>query len=121
LEGTPEPTTQLVLQTREDGRETHLLTRGDFLQPAKVVTPGVPAFLNSLPENAPPNRLTFAKWMVDRQAPTTARSLVNRLWQSYFGTGIVSTAENLGTQADAPSHPELLDWLAWSSWTASGA
>ncbi len=89
-----------------------MLTRGDFLQPGKVVTPGVPSFLHPLPANAPPNRLTFAKWLVDRQSPTTARSIVNRLWQSYFGTGIVRQSENLGTQADAPSHPELLDWLA---------
>ena len=108
----PEGSTQLVLKTRDDGRETHMLTRGDFLQPGKIVTPGVPSFLHPLPANAPPNRLTFAKWLVDRQSPTTARSLVNRLWQSYFGTGIVSSSENLGTQADAPSHPELLDCLA---------
>jgi len=108
----PEGSTQLVLQTREDGRETHMLTRGDFLQPGKVVTPGVPSFLHPLPKDAPPNRLTFAKWLVDRQSPTTARSMVNRIWQAYFGTGLVSTSENLGTQAETPSHPELLDWLA---------
>jgi mono/diheme cytochrome c family protein len=108
----PEGTSQLVLKRREELRETHLLTRGDFLKPAQVVTPGVPAFLNPLPPNAAPTRLSFAKWMVDRQAPTTARSIVNRLWQSYFGTGIVATTENLGSQCDPPSHPELLDWLA---------
>jgi hypothetical protein len=108
----PEGSTQLILQTREDTRETHMLTRGDFLQPGKVVTPGVPSFLHPLPKDAPPNRLTFAKWLVDRQSPTTARSIVNRVWQTYFGTGLVSTSENLGTQAEAPSHPELLDWLA---------
>ncbi len=108
----PEGSSQLVLQALEKPRETHLLSRGSFLTPANVVQPGVPAFLNPLPADAPPNRLTFARWMVDRQAPTTARSLVNRLWQSYFGTGLVSTAENFGTQAETPSHPELLDWLA---------
>jgi hypothetical protein len=108
----PEGSTQLVLQSREDGRSTHMLTRGDFLQPAKAVTPGVPSFLHPLPQGAPPNRLTFAKWLVDRQSPTTARSMVNRFWQQYFGTGLVSTSENFGMQADAPSHPELLDWLA---------
>lgn len=108
----PEGSTQLILKAREDGRETHLLTRGDFLQPGKVVQSGVPSFLNPLPKGAPPNRLTFAKWLVDRQSPTTARSLVNRIWQSYFGTGLVSTSENLGMQSEAPSHPELLDWLA---------
>jgi Protein of unknown function (DUF1553) len=108
----PEGNSQLVLEAREKTRDTHILNRGDWLQPGKEVSPGVPAFLNPLPADAKPNRLTFAKWMVDRQAPTTARSLVNRIWQSYFGIGIVSTSENLGTQADAPSHPELLDWLA---------
>jgi hypothetical protein len=108
----PEGSSQLVLQTKEQPRDTHMLMRGDWLQPGAAVTPGVPAFLNPLPAYAPPNRLTFARWMVDRQAPTTARSLVNRIWQAYFGTGIVSTSENLGTQADVPSHPELLDWLA---------
>ena len=108
----PEGSSQLVLQTRAEPRETHILTRGDFLKPAKVVTEGVPAFLNPLPPNAPPTRLTFAKWIVDRQAPTTARSMVNRIWQAYFGIGIVSTPEDLGRQSDPPSHPELLDWLA---------
>jgi hypothetical protein len=108
----PEGTSQLVLNERSDARSTHILTRGDFLKPAKEVTPGVPSFLNPLPPNAPVYRLTFAKWLVDRKAPTTARSIVNRVWQAYFGTGIVATSEDLGTQAEAPSHPELLDWLA---------
>ncbi len=108
----PEGTSQLVLKDREVARQTHILKRGDFLQPDKTVQPGVPAFLNPLPANAPPNRLTFARWLVDPKAPTTARSLVNRIWQSYFGTGIVATSENLGTQCEPPSHPELLDWLA---------
>ena len=108
----PESSSQLVLQARTEPRETHILTRGDFLKPAKVVTEGVPAFLNPLPPNAPLTRLTFAKWIVDRQAPTTARAIVNRTWQSYFGIGIVTTAEDLGRQCEPPSHPELLDWLA---------
>ncbi len=108
----PESESQLTLADREQPRETHLLTRGNFLTPGDVVQPGVPAFLNPLPPNAAPTRLTFAKWLVARDAPTTARSLVNRMWQTYFGTGIVATSEDLGKQADAPSHPELLDWLA---------
>ncbi len=107
----PEGTTQLVFAKREDPRETHVLTRGDFLKPAKVVNAGVPAYLNSLP-SGPADRLTFAKWLVDRKAPTTARAFVNRVWQTYFGIGIVSTSEDLGRQCDPPSHPELLDWLA---------
>jgi Protein of unknown function (DUF1549)/Protein of unknown function (DUF1553)/Planctomycete cytochrome C len=109
----PEGTRQLVLAERtEDPRVTHILKRGDFLQPDRAVAPGVPSFLNALPAGAAPNRLTFARWLVDRQSPTTARSIVNRVWQAYFGTGIVATVENLGTQAETPSNQQLLDWLA---------
>lgn len=108
----PEGTSQLVLEERGQSRMTSLLERGDFLKPAKPVQPGVPAFLNPLAPNTPANRLGFAQWLVDRQAPTTARALVNRVWQAYFGTGLVSTSEDLGSQAEVPSHPELFDWLA---------
>jgi hypothetical protein len=90
-----------------------LLKRGDFLSPAEVVSPGVPAFLHDLPQSdSPPTRLDFAKWLVARESPTTARSIVNRVWQQYFGTGIVETSEDLGMQAAEPTHPQLLDWLA---------
>ncbi len=108
----PEGTSQLVLNERGESRKTNILKRGDFLRPEREVTPGVPAFLNPLPENAPLNRLTYAQWMVDRKSPTTARTQVNRIWQSYFGIGIVATSEDLGKQSETPSHPELLDWLA---------
>jgi mono/diheme cytochrome c family protein len=108
----PEGTSQLVMNERAELRETFTLKRGDFLRPDKQIEPGVPAFLHSLPANAPKNRLTLAKWLVDRQSPTTARSIVNRVWQSYFGTGLYATAEDLGRQGERPSHPELLDWLA---------
>jgi hypothetical protein len=108
----PEGSSQLTLSARENSRETHLLMRGDFLKPGKVVQPGVPAVLNPLPADAKPTRLTFARWMTDRNAPTTARVAVNRLWQTYFGTGIVATSEDFGKQSETPSHPELLDWLA---------
>ncbi|HEX4948505.1 MAG TPA: PSD1 and planctomycete cytochrome C domain-containing protein [Blastocatellia bacterium] len=108
----PTGTSQLTMNERSDMRMTSILKRGDFLRPDRAVAPGVPAFLNPLPNGAPANRLTFAKWLVDRQAPTTARAAVNRLWQSYFGTGIVATSEDLGKQSEVPSHPELLDWLA---------
>jgi mono/diheme cytochrome c family protein len=108
----PEGSSQLVLQARERIRPTHMLDRGDFLKPKKAVGPGVPAFLNPLPADAPLNRLTFARWATDRNAPTTARSLVNRAWQSYFGIGLVSTSEDFGSQGERPVDPELLDWLA---------
>jgi Protein of unknown function (DUF1553)/Protein of unknown function (DUF1549)/Planctomycete cytochrome C len=108
----PEGSTQLVLAQRDQPRDTHMLKRGDFLKPGKQVEPGVPAFLNPLPAGAPLNRLTFAKWATDRQAPTTARAAVNRVWQAYFGVGIVATPEDLGLQSEEPSHPQLLDWLA---------
>jgi mono/diheme cytochrome c family protein len=108
----PEGNSQLLVQLRESPRQTHILTRGDYSKPAAEVQPGVPAFLNSLPAGAPVNRLTFAKWMVSRDSPTTARSYVNRVWQNFFGIGIVATSEDLGTQSETPSHRELLDWLA---------
>jgi hypothetical protein len=108
----PQGSSQLVLQNRQQPRDTHVLKRGDFLKPTRSVTPGVPAFLHPLPAGATPNRLTFAKWLVDRNSPTTARAIVNRVWQTYFGIGLVETSEDLGMQSDRPSHPELLDWLA---------
>jgi len=108
----PEGSLQLALQERDAMRPTHLLQRGDFLKPDKAVAAGVPSFLNPLPSDGPATRLTFGRWLVDRKAPTTSRSIVNRVWQNYFGTGLVATSEDFGSQADKPSHPELLDWLA---------
>lgn len=108
----PEGASQLVLNAREMPRATNVLQRGDFLKPVKLVEPGVPSFLNPLSPGAEVSRLTFAQWLVDRKAPTTARAEVNRVWQAYFGTGIVSTTEELGSQGESPSHPDLLDWLA---------
>ncbi len=106
----PEATTQFVLQERSDPRETHILARGDFLKPIEKVGPNVPGFLHA--PSAKRSRLDFARWAVDRQSPTAARSIVNRVWQAYFGTGIVDTAEDIGSQGGAPSHPQLLDWLS---------
>ena len=108
----PEGSTQLVMQEREQRRPTHRLERGDFLKPAEVITPAPPKFLHAAIESQEPARLRFARWLVDDGAPTTARSIVNRIWQGYFGIGIVETVEDLGTQSPDPSHPELLDWLA---------
>ena len=106
----PAGASQLAL-LRSRPRETHVLKRGDFLKPDRTVTPGVPAFLHPLSDEHP-TRLSFARWLADRRSPTTARSLVNRVWQAYFGIGLVATSEDLGTQSEAPSHPALLDWLA---------
>jgi hypothetical protein len=108
----PQGSSQLVLQAREEPRDTHILKRGDFLKPTQSVSPGVPAFLHPLSADAPPTRLTFARWLVNRRSPTTARALVNRIWQTYFGIGFVASSEDLGTRSEPPSHPELLDWLA---------
>ncbi len=113
-EGTP---TQTLAMRRDAGpgderRPTRMFRRGDWLKPGNEVTFGVPAFLNPLPNDADGTRLTLARWLTDRRAPTTARVAVNRVWQTLFGTGIVETPEDFGTQSPAPSHPELLDWLA---------
>jgi hypothetical protein len=108
----PEGASQFVLAARQMPRPTHVLKRGDFLKPEEAVSPGVPGFLQPLPPNAPLTRLTLARWLADRHSPTTARAIVNRVWQTYFGIGIVSTSEDLGSQSETPSHPELLDWLA---------
>ena len=108
----PAGSSQLTMAARDETRTTSILERGDFLKPKKAVSPGVPAFLNPLPEGAGGTRLDFANWLTARDAPTTARALVNRTWQAYFSTGIIETSEDLGKQTATPSHPELLDWLA---------
>jgi hypothetical protein len=108
----PEGHTTLTFQPREVPRMTTVLKRGDWLKPGSPVSAGVPAFLHPLPAGADNSRLTFARWLVDRRSPTTARVLVNRVWQQYFGRGLVETPEDFGLQSPAPSHPELLDWLA---------
>ncbi|MBE2284476.1 MAG: PSD1 domain-containing protein [Prosthecobacter sp.] len=93
-------------------RPTNRYHRGEYLQPKEIVPPAVPAFLPSLPKNAPANRLTFAKWLFSPENPLTARVTVNRQWQAFFGRGLVKSLEDFGYQSEAPSHPELLDWLA---------
>ena len=104
----------MVMEENPPGkeRETFILTRGYYQQPAAKVTPGTPAFLPSLSEGLPSNRLGLAKWLTDPANPLTARVTVNRLWQQFFGIGIVKTAEDFGVQGELPVHPELLDWLA---------
>lgn len=105
------PTT-MVMEEQEKPRETHILLRGQYDKFGEKVTTGVPAFLPPLPANAKPNRLALAEWLVDPKNPLVSRVAVNRFWQMLFGTGIVKTVEDFGTQGERPSHPELLDWLA---------
>lgn len=105
--------TTMVLQERSTPRTTTVFINGDFTRPAEAVTPGTPAVLHPLAEtNARPNRLDLARWIVSPQNPLTARVIVNRVWQQYFGRGIVETENDFGTQGTPPTHPELLDWLA---------
>ncbi len=108
----PKFPTTLVLAERENARETHLHHRGEFLSPREAVTPDVPAVLNPVDPGAPRNRLALARWLVSEDNPLTARVTVNRFWQMLFGRGIVNTPGDFGTRGEAPSHPELLDWMA---------
>ncbi len=93
-------------------RDAFLLHRGEYDKPGEKVEAGLPAFLPKLPVGTKPDRLALARWLVSREHPLTARVWVNRMWERLFGTGLVKTSENLGNQAEYPSHPELLDWLA---------
>lgn len=104
--------TVMVMKEAEKPRDTYLLARGDYRNQTEKLTPGVPGSMPPLPAGAPANRLTLAQWLTSPDHPLTARVAVNRFWQMYFGTGLVKTSEDFGSQGEAPSHPELLDWLA---------
>ena len=106
--------TVMVMHELETPRPTYLLSRGQFNTPDKseVLTPNVPASLSRFSDEAPADRQGLARWLVDPRHPLTARVAVNRMWQQFFGLGLVKTSENFGTQGELPSHPELLDWLA---------
>lgn len=93
-------------------RSTHILDRGQYLVPLDPVTFRTPGFLPPLPDDFPRNRLGFAQWLFLPEHPLTARVQVNRLWQHFFGTGLVITPEDFGVQSEYPVHKELLDWLA---------
>ena len=105
------PTTS-VMEELPKPRETHRLIRGSFLSQGETVEPGVPAVFPALPEGQPINRLALARWLVDTNNPLTARVEANRMWERYFGHGLVETIGDFGVQGDPPTHPELLDWLA---------
>jgi len=107
----PQATTQPAMQARDQERMTSLLAKGNFLTPIEPVQKKVPAIFHPM-EVENPTRLDLARWVVDERSPTAARAIVNRIWQTYFGIGIVSTSEDFGLQGEFPSHPELLDWLA---------
>jgi hypothetical protein len=104
--------TVMVMAELPKPRETHVLIRGQYDHPGEMVSAGVPALFPPLPKDAPANRLGLALWITDPANPLTARVAVNRMWERLFGVGLVKTSENLGSQAEQPSHPELLDWLA---------
>jgi hypothetical protein len=105
------PTT-LVMEEQKEMRPTFILMRGAYDKPGEKVVAATPAVLPALAADLPSNRLGLAKWLVSRENPLTSRVIVNRFWQHFFGTGLVRTSEDFGSQGEPPSHPELLDWLA---------
>jgi hypothetical protein len=106
------PPSSLVMTEMSEARATAILQRGDFLSPGETVQPAAPRVLPPLATDAPKNRIALAQWLVDAANPLTARVQVNRAWAQFFGRGIVASEEDFGTQAEPPTHPELLDWLA---------
>ena len=108
----PDVTEAQTLAENPDPPKTHILIRGDFRRPGMEVEPATPAFLPPLLAERPISRLTLARWLVSKDNPLTARVTVNRMWQGFFGRGLVETSEDFGTRGDRPTHPELLDWLA---------
>ena len=109
---TPAPRT-LVMRELAQPRPTAVMNRGNFLDPGEPVQPGTPASLHPFPaEPQRPTRLDLARWLVDPENPLVARVTVNRWWAEFFGRGLVATPEDFGAKGEAPTHPELLDWLA---------
>jgi hypothetical protein len=106
--------TVMVMEELPRPRQSYILNRGEYDKPGKPVQSKLPGFLvpDTLQARYAPNRLGLANWLVSADNPLLARVTVNRFWQQYFGTGIVRTSEDFGSQGEAPSHPELLDWLA---------
>jgi hypothetical protein len=109
----PQPTT-LVMRERlpEHARTTHIHKRGEFLKISEPVEPGMPSVLPALRKDEPRNRLGLARWLVAEENPLVGRVVMNQVWQTYFGRGLVATVDDFGTRGEKPTHPELLDWLA---------
>jgi mono/diheme cytochrome c family protein len=108
------PSTTVPIQRELAGgpRQTRLEYRGNYLDKGPVVEPSLPSIFRAALMSNHPNRLSLARWLVDKDNPLTARVAVNRYWEALFGRGIVPTSEDFGSQGEAPTHPELLDWLA---------
>ena len=102
----------MVMKEMDEPRQAHILNRGAYDQPTTPVNPNAPEDILPFSSELPQNRLGLAQWLFSEEHPLTARILVNRLWQQFFGTGIVATTEDFGNQGSLPSHPELLDHLA---------
>ncbi|MBX2843164.1 MAG: DUF1553 domain-containing protein [Flammeovirgaceae bacterium] len=102
----------MVMKELPKPRKSFILNRGSYDAPTDEVFPGTPAYIFPFPEDLPKNRLGLAEWLLDEKNPLTARVIVNRYWQMYFGQGLVASSDDFGNQGDLPSHPELLDWLA---------
>ncbi len=108
------PTTPVMMDNPPDmHRVSNVFERGNWLVKGNKVTPDVPGSLNPFPSDAPHNRMGLAMWIVSKQNPLTARTMVNRIWEQLFGTGLAETLEDLGSQGTLPTHPELLDWLSY--------
>lgn len=103
---------RVMIMSDDKPRETHILSRGEYLNPTEKVAFATPAFLPSPPANAPKSRLGFAQWLMAPENPLTARVQVNRFWQHYFGNGLIKTSEDFGVQSEYPIHGALLNWLA---------
>lgn len=101
-----------IMKERDTVRKTYILTRGNYDQPAEEVEAATPVSILPFSQNLPKNRLGLSKWLFDKDNPLTARVFVNRLWQEFFGRGLVKSPADFGMQGSLPSHPALLDWLA---------